>query len=53
MDPLFRENGLIVEELIELQPAADALSSYRSEVDRDWARRWPMEHIWRVRKRAE
>ncbi len=47
---LFRENGLIVEDLIELRPGAEAESSYRSEVDRDWARRWPMEHIWRVRK---
>jgi SAM-dependent methyltransferase len=49
---LFRENGLSVEDLIELRPEADALSSYRSEVDREWARRWPMEHIWRVRKGA-
>jgi SAM-dependent methyltransferase len=47
---LFRHHGLIVEDLIELRPAADAQSSYRSEADRAWARRWPMEHIWRVRK---
>jgi SAM-dependent methyltransferase len=47
---LFRENGLIVEDLLELRPSADAVSSYRDEVDRDWARRWPMEHIWRVRR---
>jgi SAM-dependent methyltransferase len=48
---LFGDNDLVVEDLIELRPAADAVSSYRSEVDREWARRWPMEHIWRVRKR--
>ena len=47
---LFRENGLTIEDLIELRPAADAVSSYRSATDREWARRWPMEHIWRVRK---
>ncbi len=23
-----------------------------SGADREWARRWPMEHIWRVRKAA-
>ena len=45
---LFRENGLIVEDLIELRPPAAATSSYRDETDRAWARRWPMEHIWRV-----
>lgn len=47
---LFVENGFAVESLIELQPPADAISSYRDEADREWARRWPMEHIWRVRR---
>jgi hypothetical protein len=47
---LFRESGLVIEDLLELRPAADATSTYRDAVDRDWARRWPMEHIWRVRK---
>ena len=47
---VFRESGLVVEDLIELCPSADATSSYREDVDRDWARRWPMEHIWRVRR---
>jgi SAM-dependent methyltransferase len=47
---LFRENGLVVEDLIELRPPADATSSYRDERDLAWARRWPMEHIWRVRR---
>jgi hypothetical protein len=40
----------VIEDLLELRPAADATSTYRDAVDRDWARRWPMEHIWRVRK---
>jgi SAM-dependent methyltransferase len=47
---LFRDNGLAVEDLIELRPAADAASSFRDEHDLAWARRWPMEHIWRVRR---
>lgn len=46
---LFRKHGFTIEDLIELRPAADAVSSYRSEKDREWARRWPMEQIWRVR----
>jgi SAM-dependent methyltransferase len=49
---LFGECGLTVQSLIELRPAADAHSSYRSEADREWARRWPMEHIWRARRLA-
>src|SRR5207248_4746301 len=47
---LFVENGLAVEALLELRPPVDASSSYRDEQDRDWARRWPMEHIWRDRR---
>ncbi|HEX7610105.1 MAG TPA: methyltransferase domain-containing protein, partial [Solirubrobacteraceae bacterium] len=49
---LFGENGLLVEDLLELRPPADAQSTYRTAGDRDWARRWPMEHIWRVRRAA-
>jgi SAM-dependent methyltransferase len=47
---LFRKNGLTVESLIELRPPANAVSSYRSVEDREWARRWPMEQIWRLRR---
>ncbi len=46
---LFREHGFLVEDLLELRPAAEATSSYRGERELEWARRWPMEHIWRVR----
>jgi SAM-dependent methyltransferase len=49
---LFRDSGFVIESLIELRPPADAQSSYRTESDREWARRWPMEHIWRVRRGA-
>jgi SAM-dependent methyltransferase len=47
---LFVDNGLAIESLIELRPPADAVSSYRTEHDREWARRWPMEQIWRLRR---
>ncbi len=46
---LFAENGFTVEALIELRPPDDATSSYRDESDREWAARWPMENIWKVR----
>ena len=48
---LFRDSGLLVEDLIELRPAADAVSTYRDDADRAWARRFPMDEIWRLRKR--
>jgi ubiquinone/menaquinone biosynthesis C-methylase UbiE len=48
---LFRANGLRVEDLREIQPPADATSSYRDEADHAWARRWPMDQIWKLRKR--
>jgi ubiquinone/menaquinone biosynthesis C-methylase UbiE len=47
---LFRANGLVVEDLIEPRPAADATSTYWEESERDWARRWPSESIWKARK---
>ncbi|HET9757072.1 MAG TPA: class I SAM-dependent methyltransferase [Candidatus Limnocylindrales bacterium] len=47
---LFRANGLVVEDLIEPRPADGATSSYRTDEDLAWARRWPAEEIWRVRK---
>jgi SAM-dependent methyltransferase len=48
----FVKHGLIIESLIELRPGADAKSSYRTDEDREWARRWPAEQIWRVRRAA-
>ena len=48
---LFVTNELDVVDLMELRPAEDATSTYRSDVARAWARRWPLEHIWRLRRR--
>ena len=47
---LFRAHGFLIEDLIELRPKPDAVSSFRDDVDRDWYRRWPGEQIWKVRK---
>ena len=46
-----RGAGLQVESLLELRPPEDATSTYRPHPDElAWARRWPMEEIWRARK---
>ena len=47
---LFRGHGLLVEDLIELQAPADSTSSYWDDAARAWARRWPAEQIWRLRR---
>ena len=47
---LFVANGLAIEDLVEPVPAADAESTYRDDHDREWARNWPMEQIWKLRK---
>ena len=47
---LFRRNGLIVEDLIELQPPEGTTSTFRDERETQWMRRWPGEHIWKLRK---
>ena len=48
---LFRRNGLVVEDLVEIQPPEGAPSPYRGPEDTAWARKWPMEQIWKARKR--
>ena len=45
---LFRRNGLAVEDLVEPRPPEDATTTYG--FDLGWARRWPLEQIWKVRK---
>ena len=47
---LFRANGLTVEDLLELRAPEGAESPYRSASEAAWARRWPMEQIWKLRK---
>ncbi|HST25202.1 MAG TPA: class I SAM-dependent methyltransferase [Gaiellaceae bacterium] len=47
---LFRRRGFTIEDLIEIQPPAGAESTYRTPEDTEWARRWPVEQIWKARK---
>jgi hypothetical protein len=46
---LFRANGLEIEDLIELRAPEDGTTTY-DYAPRDWARAFPGEHIWKVRK---
>ena len=49
---LFRANGFAIGDLVEVRPPEGATSTYRTEAETAWARRWPMEQIWKVRKEA-
>lgn len=47
---LFRDCGFTIEDLIELRAPEKAETTYTDFVRHDWARRWPAEQIWRVRR---
>jgi SAM-dependent methyltransferase len=47
---LFRRSGFAIETLIELRPPEGATTSYTEFVSFEWARKWPAEQIWRVRR---
>ena len=47
---LFRRNGLAIDDLIELRPPAGASTTYDDYVSLEWSRRWPSDHIWKLRK---
>lgn len=47
---LFRGCGLVVEDLLELRPPPGAATTYSDYVGADWARHWPADHIWKLRK---
>jgi SAM-dependent methyltransferase len=47
---MFTANGLIVEDLIEVQPPEGATTTFGNFAGLDWARRFPAEVIWKVRK---
>jgi SAM-dependent methyltransferase len=49
---LFRANRFEVEDLIELRPPARARSTYEFYAPREWARRFPAENIWKLRKQT-
>lgn len=50
---LFRRHGLTVDRLVETRPPPRARSAYLSRAEERWARRWPMECVWRLRKEAD
>jgi SAM-dependent methyltransferase len=47
---LFRTNRLEIEDLIELRPPTGTRTTYLTREAAEWARHWPIEVIWRVRK---
>ncbi len=47
---LFRSSGFEVEALIETRPDAGARSAYLSAPDDRWARSWPAECLWALRR---
>lgn len=47
---LFRSSGLAVEDLIELRPPKEVASTFEGYASLDWARDFPAEHIWKVRR---
>ena len=47
---LFRANGFVIEDLIELRPAPNAETAFTDYVTLEWARDFPAEQIWKVRK---
>jgi SAM-dependent methyltransferase len=47
---LFRANGFTIEDLVEVQPPEGARSTYRGGDETAWARKWPMEQIWKLRR---
>jgi SAM-dependent methyltransferase len=47
---LFRESGFTVERLVELRAPEGATPGRWTFVTAEWARRWPCEEIWHVRK---
>ncbi|MEZ4654852.1 MAG: class I SAM-dependent methyltransferase [Candidatus Eisenbacteria bacterium] len=46
---LFRSVGFAVEDYLELQAPADA-PSQAFAIPADWARRWPSEQVWKLRR---
>ena len=49
---LFRRHGLGVEDLVELRPPEGARTTYTDYAPLSWARRWPAEHVWVVRRES-
>ena len=46
---LLRRYGFVIEELLEIRPSDEAVTRY-SFIPLEWARQWPCEEVWKVRK---
>lgn len=49
---LLRRSGFEIEDLIEVSPPATATRTRYTFVTLDWAKQWPCEEVWKVRKRG-
>jgi len=49
---LLRRSGFEIEDLIEVRPPETATETRYPFVTLDWAKQWPCEEVWKVRKRA-
>jgi SAM-dependent methyltransferase len=50
---LLRASGLDVEDLVEVRPPDDAAAEASDDLaSLAWSRRWPIEEVWKARKRA-
>ena len=47
---LLRRSGFEIEEMLDVYPPAESTTRYEF-VTLEWARRWPCEEVWKVRKR--
>jgi SAM-dependent methyltransferase len=48
---LLRRSGFEIEALVEVRPSADATTRF-PHATVEWARQWPYEELWKVRKRG-
>ena len=49
---LLRESGFEVEDLVEIRAQEDAVTPADPLATAEWARKWPVEEVWKARKRA-
>ena len=49
---LLRSSGFEVEDLVEVEPEPGATTGYPF-VDAAWAQKWPVEEVWKARKRTQ
>jgi SAM-dependent methyltransferase len=50
---IFRDSGLVIEDLVELRPPPGATTTYTWYVSAEWADRWPAEMLWVATRRAD